>query len=169
MSIDRTLYVGPYLTGKFEMVRTTTTFRACTNKACVNHKASHLHGDYCQKCGSPVGDVHRTIKEPSVDQHDIEADIKERLCSPGGDSYYYWSEKMLTHIWLPNIAIPGRKMHFDIRDLGFLALPTNAEQQQQASEIEKFETKFAKEIVVMRVTYGDQNIAMNWGVVYSTY
>jgi hypothetical protein len=169
MSTDRSLYVGPYLTGKFEMVMVMTTIRACTNKTCVNHKDQRLHGDYCQKCGSPVGDVRQTTKKPSVDQHNIQMDIKERLCSPGGDSYYYWSEKALTHIWLPNIAIPGRKMHFDIRDLGFLALPTNAEQQQQASEIAKFETKFAKEIVVMRVTYGDQNIAMNWGVVYSTY
>lgn len=171
MSIDRALYVGPYLTGKFELVMVMTTIRACTNKACVNHKDSRLHGDYCQKCGSQVGDVRHTVKNPSVDQHNIQMDIKERLCSPGGDSYYDWSRKTLTHIWVPNITIPGRQMHFNIRDLGFLALPTNAEQQQQqqASEIEKFKTKFAKEFNVMRVTYGDQNIAMNWGVVYSTY
>jgi NAD-dependent SIR2 family protein deacetylase len=69
MSVDRKIYVGPYLDVTIPIVCLSKFCLTCSNKKCTNYKKT-CTGNFCKLCGSPLDSI--TFKEEHlVDIHEI--------------------------------------------------------------------------------------------------
>ncbi len=170
MSTDRELYVGPYLECKFQMAATTQATRSCENQSCPNHRQVETNpiAQHCFICGSAIVRRDRATTQPAVDQWDIMADLKERLVAPPGRGYDDWMRKNRTHIYVPNIQAKGRAWEsIDANTTSFFLTTPTPEQQQAA--FDRFQKVFEREINVMHVTYGTENVRTKWGVIFNIW
>jgi len=161
MSIDRGIYVGPYVECRVETVQVTKTRKACTNRTCQNHTRI-ISAAFCGLCGSPVKPVEYVTPEHSVDQWAMVEAISERLSSASGDAYSEWSETHNLHLWKPNKHMEGREMHLDPHE-DFRADPVTPEMVIQ--EMTLFTLQFSAELAKFQEVYGETAVQVKWGVI----
>ena len=159
MSIDYSTYVGPYVRCAVERVPVTRMQITCPTKTCDNHGKS-MRQPFCSLCGVKVASLPHTEEDFAIDHWDISEEINEALHTPSGDEYYRWSIANATHLWLPNLPMPGRSPYLDSR--ADFALFDIAESQRNA-EILQFQITFGDAIAHLKKRYGA--ISFHWGVV----
>lgn len=163
MGFTHRTYVGPYVRCAVGTVEVTKQRRSCINKGCVNHERTLPQRDaFCVVCGSPVGDVPYTATEAAVDDWAVREQIEDRLTTASGDAYMGWSEEQHAHLWVPNVATPGRDYWTEERT-DFSVSEITAEQVLE--ERSAFTVFFQGEIEALRSFYGAAAVSVHWGIV----
>lgn len=168
MGISYKTYVGPYVRCVVEFKDVEKTRRACPNTACKSYGETRFaQGEFCAKCGTPIGDVSYTERIEAVDRWEVSEEIDQHLCDPGGDGYIRWVEANKAHLWKPNIdAGIARDGHLESR-VDFALSEIQAAEIQ--TEIERFTQFFAQELAHFRSRYGADVVSIHWGVIQDYY
>src|SRR6266581_1239600 len=115
MSFTYDTYVGPYARCAVARAPITKLRIACLNETCKNHERD-MRVKFCELCGSQTGTVSHAEMRDAVDQWEVQEEIDEALCSPGGDGYMNWTRANGAHLWKPNQHMPGRDPHLESRE-----------------------------------------------------
>ena len=116
MSIDRNIYLGPYLACTFKLVDRTKDYAGCPK--CKKS----IHTKHCPDCGSPKGMYQDTKTVPSVDEWKVSEDVNECFSMATSSAKRLKNE----HIWVINrsVGFEDRKLHLE--DVGELCLDVNS-------------------------------------------
>lgn len=162
MSTTYRTYIGPYVRCAVGTVEITRQRRACTNVACPNHTQERIKDAFCSLCGSSIGDVSYTEIEDTINDWDIIEEIGEELTPAFGDAYQEWVGEHHAHIWVANVATPGRDYHLDERvDFALVEIMPDMIREEMA----QFEAQFAPALAVFRSRYGAGAVTLCWGIV----
>lgn len=144
----------------------TEKHRTCTRDTCSQYeqKVYEKKTKFCVQCGSPIEDRDFPIEVDSVNAHEVHEDLLgESLYRPSG-GFYYWQKENNLHIWLANRHIPkARKFSFDPKE-NIQLIPVTPE--LIATDIEQFSDFYEKELVILRQEYGEENVAVVWGLIH---
>ena len=167
MGIDYTTYMGPHVRCKVTKVPSTEKKRTCSRETCSQYEQTVYDDNtkFCIQCGSPIEDRDFPIEVDSVSAYEVRMDLlEESLYDVPGDSFHRWQRENNTHIWLANRHVT------DARDWSFnpkediQLVPVTPE--LIATEIEQFSDFYEKELVILRQEYGEENVAVEWGLIH---
>lgn len=168
MSVDYSVYVGPYLECKTKQVPTTLNITSCVNHECPNYRV-RLMGEqppYCPHCGDEIGSYATSVMREEPDNTDLYEDEKfqEIFDFLHGDVADRLQNTRNVHIYVPNeIRAPGftfdPRGEFDVRELNPKSLVYDpARWKAQVDGTSAF-----KKLVQM---YGGfENVVFKWGVI----
>jgi hypothetical protein len=157
MSIDYTVYIGPYVQCKVSKEKVNHEVRVCPNQSCEQSKLNFPPNvSFCPSCGSKVKS--KTISKEHDSQHpyDIAREFNEDLNNhyfeePG---YHYFFQNS-------NIKWKGRKLQFDPEDEEFIQ---DFAEVSRELEIHTFSQVFKEAIDILIKHYGAGNVAIKWGI-----
>lgn len=152
MSIDRYIYLGPYLECTWKPKTKTVTRKGCSNAQCSQYRKGN--GAFCSTCGSKITSykVDEPADVPSV--HDI---LEKRGLHWDALVEMMWESDDETVRYLgPNDQ--GIGIHIDTDDTEHLDL----REQDRAGEMKQFEVRYAKEIEALKKVY--ESVEVKWGL-----
>jgi hypothetical protein len=157
MSIDRRLYLGPYVECTYRKTTRTVYRVGCTNSQCGQYPRSQgpdAKYNFCRFCASPVGDVPIRVEDrPSP--YDIVDDELTPLCGEGSNE----KDRLYLGINGPRPGNPRREeekinereeFHLSIEDVSPL------------TEMAWFSTAYAEEIEKLEEVY--DHVTVKWGL-----
>lgn len=147
MGIDYNTYVGPYLKVKNLPKTSTETYHTCVNKKCDNHKKD-LYSQFCSSCGSKVEEMIRSC-ENTVFVEPTDSFKLHEITFYDSENYDYF---------IPNDGKLG--LWADGRTELEIPIKNNTPE----NELEKFKSRFKKEISILHKEYGENLIEVKWGV-----
>lgn len=159
MSYTYDTYVGPYARCAIEREPVTRLQITCPTEGCTNH-GEGMRKPFCELCGAAGARLPYTALAFVIDQWDVSEEIEGALCNPGGDEYVRWAEANATHIWMPNLQMPGRDPRLESREPFSLAEITA---KQVDEEILQFQVTFEDSLAFLKERYG--NLTMRWGII----
>ena len=168
MSIDYTVYVGPYVKCMNPLVDIEEGYNACTNPVCKLYKRELLGvgsvKGFCQGCGQPIGTLIRKKQKSKINPWEVRESINEQLANVCAESAE-WVELILADeakfdIWIPNVD-RGNGEQFDPKsEYKYFDMTDH----DIVGDIDAFKTNFVKEIQTLVEAYGDANVRIRWGV-----
>lgn len=168
MSIDTTVFMGPFVACSTKKAEQTEQIRTCSNEHCTNYTNKYwdTSNKFCSLCGSEIKlrDVTKIVD--NVDPYELRMAIDENLYNVPGDSFSSWSKKNDVQVWLPNKTIPeSRKFSFDPDHEDYPPMiPVSSE--MIAMEMMQFSDFFHNEIELLRKSYGYENVTVRWGLIH---
>ena len=168
MSIDTTIFLGPFLVCSTFPVEKSELVKTCPSEDCRNPTELYWQTDakFCPICGSEIAERAISKSAANVDTYEARMAIKEALYNVPGDSFYSWAKKNNTEVWLPNITNPDcqRKFSFDPGREDYPPM-TPVSSEMMAVEMMQFSSFFYKEIEYLRSLYGEDNVTIRWGLI----
>lgn len=165
MSLDHTVYYGPYVECKVERVEKIVHVPGCTNKECGSYHVLNAASEFCPQCGSSIGTFEKKTHVENVDYYDWYEGSEEpygsiyrNFDSPNGDHIENEMSKMGIHVWMP--ILPDRLGYFDpqsevdIREIDL---------QKELKLLEYFQGE-GNTVDFLRQAYGKENVTVKWGV-----
>lgn len=160
MSVECSVYVGPYLSLNGEVLSSPVTrqitVKTCTNTTCVNHtKMTKLKTPFCPDCGSPVSSQSFSItQDVEFDPRDV---TNEVLYCPFQEDEDY-------DTFIPNQKIPGLNViSIDAKRGNPRTIPYNA--TKIAKDCATFEL-FIKDIIEALKPYYTEAPTIEYGTIY---
>jgi hypothetical protein len=167
MSLDYTVYIGPYVSCTDTLIELPVDFRTCTNNQCPKHN-QRATTPYCPECGHPIQSVAQRRIAKRADQHQITKKLDEVFVTI--DNF-----DLGKCFWICNKENPTFYL-YDIRTVDRLAL-TYAEEYGFRIErgnksgilspddgLELFQSMYKKELEVLIEAYGEANVEVLWGI-----
>ncbi len=166
MGVDYSTFLGPYVECKVSQTttkkRTPLMRRTCPNPECGQYlRVFAEKNKFCPACGNKVAEV--TVDKPadSVNPHELQQQIDERLVFPPNGALSDYMKKNGTHLWLPNQKFSDRKCHYDHKEetVEEIAL------ERIMNDFEDFHGVFQNDLNVLAEAYGQDNILIKWGLI----
>jgi hypothetical protein len=154
MSIDYSIYIGPFVRCKVTKKEVERERRTCPNTNCHNHNRQ-IYAFFCSVCGSKIGRVKYKEEEDVIDYDEVSKKIKHNLvCRINRDK---------EHIWIGNRIDDQCHLSYD---------PTELESgydvcQKWMSEVRSFVAFYVEEIRILRQEYGETDVEVLWGVIHT--
>ncbi len=163
MTIDYSVYLGPYLMCEYTIVEAEEVRRQCSNKECdeIGRRVISREINYCSSCGSSIINVKRPITIPSVDSWSIEDEIGQALHTVPTE--YIELDKPL-HFWVPNLH-RGALRKFWV-NLISEQLVAEIDHKMVPSEKLWLVDAFRKEIAILQKRY--KQCRIKWGLIVYT-
>lgn len=152
MSIDHTVYLGPYLRCKSSQKQEAVVSWGC--KTCEIVLYSRVQ-KFCTDCGSAMGDWEKVESVDLVNADEVSENIDEQLTCVEIEGFF---------LWKPNLNKPDEKRFFrfdpDHKD-DFEYNP-----EKDSTEIARFLHEYKDAICKVKDAYGENNTEVTWGLVY---
>lgn len=167
MSVDYTVYVGPWFLCRTERVREPDATKwCCVNQACIAHGApARAEVRFCSVCGQTLTGREVPGRErDAVDPDGVEETIGEDVLI----LVYRGSQRITTalppgiHVWLPNLRLTasGRPLSFNLRrESEFRDL-----EGLDGAEVTWLLGQYRREYHLLRDAYGGDKVETGWGV-----
>lgn len=156
MGMNKSIYVGPYLKAKNNLVKAPKSLHTCDTPKCKRHMTEiSTQEEHCWACGQKLVTKQVDNTKERISDWDVSEKIQEKLSSFMRES----SPDRLSHYWVPNIVKTApRKMNIYFDDA--------IEQSNIDSDKEKewFKQNFKQEIETLESIYGKENLTLHWGV-----
>jgi hypothetical protein len=154
MSIDYSIYIGPFVRCKVEKKEVEKERRTCPHKNCRNHD-KRISTAFCSFCGSKIEEVKYKEEADAVNWGEVSEKIKDTLVCP--------IHKNGEHIWIGNRIDDQCHLSYD---------PTELESgydvcQDWMSEVRSFVAFYVEEIRVLRQEYGETDVVVLWGIIHT--
>lgn len=163
MGVDSNAYIGPFVVCKNHPEERKATIRSCINKGCSQHgKSSYGQGNFCQSCGSPIGDLEKTYIGVKVERWELFEEIQSIICPIGteGAQFQELGGGEQIDIWINNCRLIDVGHNFDPRRDSFAFIP---EPKDAEKSIQVFKEKCAEGIAKLIEAYGEENVEIKWG------
>lgn len=162
MSLDYSVYVGPYVECKIGMKKSLKKTRVCPNTKCLIRN-SNPNTKFCPDCGFGIVETTEEIEVEEVCLWDIREALHDTLIFPFGDSARDVMIKKRCHVYIPNVSyLEDRKHSFDPK---YELRWSSFKPEDIDEEINLFLVRFKNEMLVLNKNYGAENIEVKWGVV----
>jgi hypothetical protein len=172
MSLDHSVYVGPFALCRVRRVPGTRSLPSCPTPSCAQH-GRLLEMSYCGRCGGKCSMVDSACERDSVDVDDAARAVKYALFEVSGR---LGAEAPViggagAHVWLPSRI--GPRPQREGRRVGLLESGTRTAccevtPADVAAETLAFGQDYGMELGALEALYGEGAVARTWGVlVYS--
>jgi hypothetical protein len=169
VSVDYTVYVGPWFLCRCERVRMPGSLRwCCANPDCPAVRLTADRGaGACSLCGKTLQEWRWPDEErDAVDPGELQDRFDDTLllvCNGGQPDSP--ALRLGTHAWLPNVLRigderTGRFAHLDPRRYSVEHDLRGA----HVSEQDWLQTRYAAQLEVLHAAYGEANVEVGWGV-----
>ncbi len=150
MSMDQTVYFGPFLRCLNEVISLDEQLPGCTECDRPTSKA------FCSKCGEKATQIHRTKEKPKVNGWSI-------VSEDYNDKLFKASERRDGNIdyFVPNDGGSGGGHSFNRWDKQFVI----TEGIDQLEGTVAFEEQYADVINGLKAAYGEDNVSILWGFI----
>lgn len=159
MGVDYHTYVGPYVRVRNVPKPSVEEYHSCTNPKCKKYE-ERMSAKFCPDCGNKIG----LIQVPSTERissWELIEEMDEKLSIAASE---YKPEGMDDfEFFIPNIKYGlKRNSHFNPYCETYAV---NFDWKSVSGETELFSEKFKKEIEFLREKFGDEHVAVLWGVI----
>jgi len=162
MSVDRRIFIGPYLHCKVKTVPHKTTWKECVAERCGRFGSHRIAGriTYCTECGNKLAIRTRTDKSKVVNET-FDKDLLEVVDDRLSEICFEFPVKG-SCIFIPNRDWPrefciGRESTGEVLRLDTAAVDSK-------SETAWFKEAYQEEIEQAGEIYGSDNVDIRWGV-----
>jgi hypothetical protein len=165
VSIDRHVYLGPYVRCEVERIDELRPARGCPNQMCQGHGRGGAYA-FCPTCGSQIGTTQVRVQGQRINAPLFaECELDQQLYAT--DLGAQWEDAVQFVYFLPNVrrpAEPTRHLHlvegYDKEiEIGDTAV-------SPAGEISWFEAAFAPALAKLRAAYGPARVKVTWGLLH---
>ncbi len=163
MTIDYSVYLGPYLMCEYTIVEAQRFHKVCTNEFChrYNDVITVPAARFCHTCGESLISIPVAIKKPSVDSWNVEDEIDCALHAVPTECIKL--DKPL-HFWIPNLH-RGAQRKFWV-NLISEQLVAEIDHKMVPSEKLWLVDAFRKEIAILQKRY--KQCRIKWGLIVYT-
>ncbi len=159
MTIDYSVYLGPYLECEYIIVEAWGFHKVCVNIFCYRCNDVVTPVDrFCYACGEPLGSISKTIKKLSVDSWNVEDEIDCALHTVSTECIKL--DKPL-HFWIPNLH-RGAQRKFWVNPISE-QLVAEIDHEMVLSEKLWLIDAFRKEIAILQKWY--KQCKIKWGLI----
>lgn len=166
MSLDYTVYFGPYVECKTSKAPVRQKRRGCLNVNCemfrvhvpISNLADIPVKYYCSLCGSAIKEftIEKMVEQPDYADWDEREDepyqsIMAKFQPLCGDYIESLMNERRIHVWIPN-------------DVGVFFDPRRDIDIRQV-DLEKLANDQEIDLNLLTQVYGDENVSIKWGVV----
>lgn len=167
MGIRLSLHVGPYAECTFTLQDGVVAHWGCDNSSCHAFRrgrwSSHNKPRFCQDCGCEMRLYHASAQVESVSAHSVAEELGDKLFLAPSANLRLPAAGM-KHVYLPNRKLAcwdAPEFNADTEEAyAFEITPRHITRQTEA-----FMEQFARELSVLKLRYGDDEVAVRWGLV----
>jgi hypothetical protein len=168
MSIDHTVYIGPYVECTDTIINHPEDFRTCINEKCPNYNEQAKPSPYCPECGHHIKSATQIRQAKKTDVHHICQKINEVLapienydlnncywvCNKENPTFYNYDPRRSDGLALTYDEEYGFKIEKGSKS-GILS-PNDG--------LELFKSMHKIELDVLIEAYGEENVQIMWGI-----
>lgn len=154
MSINRYLYLGPYLECRWSPKTKEVSRKGCPKRECKLYKETTGRGEFCPACGTKVASYKVTVPKEMPGSFEL---LEAHGLNGDALAVMTWDSDEENVCYLgPNTSHLGREIsdyavvHLDLRGL------------DREAEMEEFEDRYAKEIKALKTVYA--TVEVKWGL-----
>jgi len=159
MSIDYSLYVGPYVKCAITIRPVKKMRRTCTRPSCEAYRDVVLKAKFCSACGCMVADRKVVVEEKA--EFDPANDFHLNKTSPMDDYSGSWCSDNNCDLYIVDYYNLPEKVNswpeYELLDVHELEIK---DIQKQISDFVRF---WEVEIKKLREVYGEENVRICWG------
>lgn len=156
MSLDYSTYLGPYFECKVGKRKNTLQFKSCPNSQCEKqNKAVSDVVHFCPSCGTRIAPAQGPeIEIEEVNTWEVSDALRQGLWCCG--------RKEQMHLWRSNRSDRKVGISFDPTEDSFIEA---IDPDRRSDELRKFVSLFSEEHKILCQFYGEENVAVRWGLI----
>jgi hypothetical protein len=168
MSINHTVYIGPYVLCHDTLVDQPEDFRTCMNKTCRNHNHKANSPPFCPECGHKIQGITQIQKTKKVNTSIIYENLNEVL-SPvenfEDDNCYWVCNKQNPTCYSYDPCCCGELSLTYAEEYGFrIEGGSHPGILSPDDGLELFKSMYKAELDVLIAFYGEANVEVFWGI-----
>ena len=157
MGVWHRIYLGPYVRCK-NVPQEFSVFESGCGKGCPGNTYKVI-GEFCQKCGSKIASVPVKVTRKPVDGSQPADEFQDFMSLFGRHTSDEFKD---FDVFVPNRSWDGQPKRRDVSDK--FAGEARIKDSDPPTERVRFEMAFQRELAHIRMTYGDQNVEVCWGL-----